>query len=163
MTGEDGAGAVELLGEDEAGEGMSQSKGSKGEQELSPRAATIGPSAGRAHGKNDVLRALIAALREPGGESFGRHLASAAVEENDKGGCSPRTAVDPLEERLFRAEGGSIAGVIGLDSLKISDGETVELVSGREAGSNVGQGQAHYGQDSACQREAKSKERDTTE
>ncbi len=62
MSGEDGAGAVELLGEDEAGEGMSQSKGSKGEQELSPRAGTIGPSAGRAHCKNDVLSALIAAL-----------------------------------------------------------------------------------------------------
>lgn len=149
MTGEDGAGAVELLGEDEAGEGMSQSQGSKREQELSPRAGAFGPSAGRAHGKNDVLRALIAALGEPGGESFGRHLASAAVEQNGKRGRTSRTAVDPLEERLFGAERHSLAGVIYLDSLAVPDGETVKLVPGCETGRNMSQCQPHDPQNSA--------------
>lgn len=139
MSGEDGAGAVELLGEDEAGEGMSQSKGSKGEQELSPRAGTNGPSAGRAHGKNDVLSAVIAALGEPGGEGFRRHRASAAVEQDDKRGHTSRMAVDPLEERLFGAERRSLAGIISLDSPKIPDGETVELISGRGSGRNMSQ------------------------
>lgn len=88
MSGQDGAGTVKLLGEDEAREGVSQGKWSKGEQKLSPGGSAARPSAGRPDGKDDVLSALIAALGEPGGESFRSHLAPTAVEKNHKSRCT---------------------------------------------------------------------------
>lgn len=62
--------AVELLGHDESGEGVSQGESSERQQEAGAGACRLGPAIGGADGEDDVLRAFITAGSEPGGERF---------------------------------------------------------------------------------------------
>ena len=70
MAGEDGCGAVELFGENQASQGVRYRERTKREQQLRAGAGGVGPTVGGSDGKKDVLRALIAARTEPGRESF---------------------------------------------------------------------------------------------
>jgi len=148
MAGEDGAGAVELLGQDQAGEGMSEGEGPEGKEKLGPRPSGFRPPAGRAYRKDDVLGALIAPGPEPGSEGFRRHLAAAVVEENNHRRGSSRPPVHPFEQPVFRAETRGLTGIPGINSLQILAGKTLELLAARGTGSDVGESQAHDRQDS---------------
>jgi len=68
VAGEDGEGAVDLLGEDEAGEVVGQGDEAEGEQEVGAGAGQRGPAVGRADGEDDALRAGIAEADEVFGE-----------------------------------------------------------------------------------------------
>ena len=65
MACQDCTGAVELFGEDEAGEFVGECDGTKRELKSSVGERFGGPAVGWADGEDDVLRALIAAGAKP--------------------------------------------------------------------------------------------------
>ena len=105
VAGEDRACAVELLGEDEAREGVGEGEASEREQQGGAGAGCGRPTVGGADGKDDVLRALVAALAKPRCEGFRGELAAAAVEENRDGRRPGVLPVEPLEKGIFSPEG----------------------------------------------------------
>jgi GNAT superfamily N-acetyltransferase len=104
MSSQNCTGAVELLGEDQAGEGVGQGEGSERQEKLGAAPGLVAPAVGRADGKHDLLRTLVTALPNPRGEGLGSHLAAAAVEQNGKRGCSALFAVEPGKQVLLRPE-----------------------------------------------------------
>ncbi len=97
--------AVELLGEDEARESVSEREGPQREKQGGAGAGLFGPAIGRPNGEDYVLRALIATVVEPGGEAFGSELATAAIKKNRDGWRPGALLVEPLEKRGFGFEG----------------------------------------------------------
>ncbi len=150
MACQDCTGAVELFGEDEAGEFVGECDGTKRELEGGVGKGFRGPAVGGADGKDDVLGPLIAAGAEPGGE-LGRAEGSAAAVEQDeqeRGArfAGLRGAGEPGEESCFGGEGFGLRGVVGLEAVEIEAGEGV--VVGFEAGlgrlgADVGEGELH--------------------
>ena len=140
VTRENCACAVELLGHDEAGEGVGESEGSQREKKAGSGSGLIGPAVGRADGEDDVLRAFIAAGAEPGGESLRGELAAAAVEENWNGGVTALLTIKPLDECGFGLE--RFGGAFGKDgaAVQIDGSEGVEGVFGVGARTDVRQG-----------------------
>jgi hypothetical protein len=138
--------AVELLGEDETGEGVGERERAEGEQEGGALAGGVGPSAGGADGEEDVLLALIAALPEPCGEGLGRKLAAAAIEKNNGDGSAAMPAIKPFEERVFSSEGlGLASGELGA-AVEVKRGESLKGVSRSRARTDVGDGELHGGE-----------------
>jgi len=154
MAGEDCAGAVELFGEDQAGEDMREGEGAQGEKEPSTGERSGSPAAGGAYREDDVLDALVAARADPCGEGFGGHGATAAIEQDgDSGGTSP-LPIEPCEEGVFCFECLLLEClVLGAQHigapLKVEDGEGLEGIVRCEAGANVDQGDLHGEEDNA--------------
>ena len=80
MAGEDGEGAVDLLGEDEAGEVVGQGDEAEGEQEVGAGAGQRGPAVSGTDGKDEVLRGGVAVAADECSEVFRGELLAAAVE-----------------------------------------------------------------------------------
>jgi hypothetical protein len=139
VAGEDGGGAVELFGEDEAREGMGEGEGAEGEKQVGAGAGGVGPAVGRTDGEEDVGPAFIAAGAEPGGEGFGSERAAATVGEDGEGAG----AVKGFEERGFGFEDLGLAAGDGGAALEIEGDERVELMFG--AGADVGESPLHGG------------------
>lgn len=97
MAGEDRCGAVELLGEDKAREGMGECERSEREQERGARSRLVRPSVRRADREDNVLNSAFAVRAEPPGEGFRAHLLTAAVEQHKKGWSTPALAIKPHE------------------------------------------------------------------
>ena len=74
VAGEDGEGAVDLFGEDGAGELVGEGDGAEGEDEGGAGAGGGGPAVGGADGEDDGLGAGVAQAAEVGGEVFGGEL-----------------------------------------------------------------------------------------
>ena len=70
MAGEDGEGAVELFGKDDAGEVVGEGDGAEGEKQAGSGASGGGPSVGGADGEDDGLCSGIAEAAEVGGKFF---------------------------------------------------------------------------------------------
>ncbi len=150
---EDCTGAVELFGEDEAGQFVSHCDGTKGEQKGCGFAGGLGPSVGGSDGEDDVLRALVAASAEPVGELSGGERFAAAIEQDgdcgNSGGFAGLLGLgEPGEEGGFGGEGFGLDGVVGGDAVEIEAGEGV--VVGLWAGlggfwTDMGQGELHEG------------------
>ena len=70
MAGEDGEGAVELLGENDAGELVRQGDGAEGEQEIGAGAGLAGPTVGGTDGEDEIPRGGVAVAAEKRGEVF---------------------------------------------------------------------------------------------
>jgi hypothetical protein len=85
VAGEDGEGAVDLLGEDGAGELVGQGDGAEGEDEVGAGAGGGGPAVGGADGEDEGLGAGVAEAAEVGGEVFAGELLAAAVEQDEDG------------------------------------------------------------------------------
>ena len=95
MAGEDGEGAVDLLGQDGTGEFMGQGDVAEGEDKAGACACGGGPAVGGTDGEDDGLRAGVAEAAEVGGEVVGGELLATAVEKNEDGSG---TAADRLRE-----------------------------------------------------------------
>lgn len=107
------------------------------------------PSIRRPDGKYQVLRSLIAADADPGGESLGAHLPAAAVEEDGDRGGSRRQSIETLQQGRLGAERHCLAASISFDPLKILAGETVERIGGGKTRSDMAQREAHGWQNTA--------------
>ncbi len=150
--------AIELFGQDEAGEFVGHGDGAKRECEMSAGFGGGGPAAVRADGEDEVLVALIATLGKPGGEVFRGELAAAGIEEDEEGrGAGELLAllVQPEEEGGFVREGLRLDGLVGLDAVQVEAGEGVEggLFAGFCGfGADVGEGELHPGSVAASRR-----------
>ena len=112
MAGEDGEGAVDLLGEDGAGELMGQGDGAEGKGEAGAGEGGLGPAVGGTDGEDDGLRAGVAEAAEAGGEVWAGELAAAAVEQDEDGGGARGLAIERGEQSGFRGVGVGIAGQV---------------------------------------------------
>ena len=101
---QDCTGAVELFGEDEAGEFVGHCDGAEREQQIGLGPGLFRPSVGGADGEDDVLDALIPAGAEPGGELGGAELAAAAIEQDEDGSGSALAPGQPISEGLLGSE-----------------------------------------------------------
>lgn len=128
VTGEDGEGAVDLFGEDGAGEFVGQGDEAEREDKAGVAAGGVGPSVVGPDGEDYRLRAGVAETAEVSGEVLGGELLAAAVEEDEDRGGAGGLAVEPGEE------GG--LGVVGLGFTGYITGGASEVVRG-EGGCGV--------------------------
>jgi hypothetical protein len=132
MACQDCTGAVELFGEYEASEVVSQGDRAKREQEAGLRLGNgmscRRPAVGGADSEDHVLNALVAAGTEPRGK-FGRGKLTATTIEKDwesgKAGCLAGLfgMGEPGEEGGFRDESLGLTWDVGVDSIYIETGE----------------------------------------
>ena len=123
MSGEDGEGAVELLGEDYAGELMREGDWAEREDEVGAGAGCGGPSVGRTDGEDEALRAGVAKAAKVGGEFLGGELFAATVEEDEDRGGAGGLAVEPGEECGFGVVELGGAGDVAGGAGKVVGGE----------------------------------------
>jgi hypothetical protein len=119
VAGEDGEGAVELLGEDYAGEFVGQGDESEREEEVGSGAGVGGPAVGGADGEDEALGALVAKTADAGGEGLGGKLLAASVEQDGVGAGSTGLLIEPFEEEGFGVEGLGVAGKIAAGALDV--------------------------------------------
>lgn len=139
--------AVELLGEDEPGEGVGEGEGSEREQEAGTRARGVRPSVGGSDGEDDVLSPFVAPDAEPGGKGFGGHLPASTVEQDGDCGGSALLAIEPLEEGIGSLEGFGVAASKDRAAFEIEGGEGIKLVLGGGPGAYVGESEEHREED----------------
>jgi hypothetical protein len=137
--------AVELLGEDQAGQGVGHGEGSEGQQELGAAAGFVAPAVRWAYSTHELLRTLVAALADPGGEGLRGHLAPPAVQQNGDGGCSALLAVEPRQQVLLGTKSFGAAGQKLRAALDVGRSQGGKAVLWREPGcSDMGQDQFHW-------------------
>jgi hypothetical protein len=90
MSGEDGEGAVELLGEHDAGEFVREGHETEGEGEGGVAERFLRPAVGGADGEVEMLDAGVAFPADPGGELLGGEGAAARIEEDELRGSAGR-------------------------------------------------------------------------
>jgi len=126
VAGEDGEGAVDLFGEDGAGEFVGQGDGAEGEDKAGAGAGGGGPSVRGADGEDDGLGAGVAEAAEVSGEFFGGELLAAAVEEDEDASGAGGLASRPIEGGEERGLGGvglGLTGEVARGSREIAGGE----------------------------------------
>lgn len=147
MPGQDGPCAVDLLGEDEAGESMGHGHGAQRKQQARAAARFRRPSIGRANGEDQVLRAFVASRAQPGGESFRIQGAAAAVEQHGDGRRSSSLAREPGEQSFLAAERLRLAARVAGATLEIHLDQHIEMilaaVFGRVASADMSEGDLH--------------------
>src|SRR5215831_5377760 len=84
MTCEDGEGAVDLLGENDAGEFVRHSQRGERNLVLGPGAKVVREAFGVATKKNHFTRAAIAEVAQPAGKLLGGVLLTGGVEKDDR-------------------------------------------------------------------------------
>ena len=85
MAGEDGEGAVELLGEHDAGEFVRERQRRKRNAFGGAARQRLGKTFRRAAQENDFARAAVAAAAQPRGELRGSNALSRVIEQDDGG------------------------------------------------------------------------------
>ena len=110
VAGEDGGGAVDLLGENDAGELVGEGDASEGEEELRLLAGGGGPAVGGTDGEDETLGAVVAETAEAGGELLGGELVATAVEKDAKGADAAGVVFEPMEQGWLGVEELGLAG-----------------------------------------------------
>jgi hypothetical protein len=144
---EDGSGAVDLLGEDDAGELVGEGDEAEREEEVGTVAGCGGPAVGGTDGEDQALCAIVAETAESGGEFFGGELAAAAVEEDGEGADAAGVLVERVEQGSLGIEDLTVAGDVSGDAGDVIGEEAVgwlRLGSGG-AGKDGGEDDLHLG------------------
>ena len=149
MAGEDRAGAVELFGEDEAGDGVGESEGTEGEDGFRAQESVGGPAVGGTDGEGDVLNAVLAMSAKPGGEELRGHDASVAIEQDGEDGGAAAMAVEPGEEGLFCFECFGFGAEEDGAAFEVTGSEDLEGVVCGKAGAHMGERYIHAEEDTA--------------
>lgn len=116
MAGEDGEGAVDLLGQDDACQLVGEGDAAEGEQKVGASASHVGPSVGGADGEDEMLRPGVAKMADGLGELFGGELLTSAIEKDEVDGRPAGLAIDPGEECGFGIEELRLRGDITSDA-----------------------------------------------
>jgi hypothetical protein len=142
MVGEDGKGAVGLLGEDEAGELVGEGDATEGEEEVGAGVGLFAPAVGGPDGEEEALGALVAMAGERLGEVFGGELLAAAVEEDGDGGGATGLGGEEGEEFGLGVEELGVDGVEAGGALEEVGDEGVDGVGfgAGAAGNDGGEG-----------------------
>jgi hypothetical protein len=120
---EDGEGAVDLFGENGAGELMGKRDLAEGENKGCAGSRGHGPSVGGADGEDEGLRAGVAEAADVLGEGFARELLAARVEQDEDGSCAGGLLVEGGEQIGFGGEGLGVAGEVTSGTGKIIGGK----------------------------------------
>jgi len=145
VAGEDGGGAVELFGEDEASDCVGVGEGAEREDEFGAEESVGGPAVGGADGEDDVLDAFLTTGSEPRREEFGGHGLAMAIEEDGDDGGTAAVAVDPGEEGFFGFEGLGFTAKCGGTAFNVAGGEDLKRVARGVCRAEVRQGDVHAG------------------
>lgn len=128
MSSQNGAGAVELFGHDETGEGVRHRHGTKRKQQLGTLACGVRPATGRTDGKERVANAVVAPLSDPRSKCFRGHRPAAAVEQNKRNGEAALLTGHPFKQGVFGLEGGGFALGVRRHPRHIGRRKLVEVV-----------------------------------
>ena len=101
VPGKNGEGAVDLFGDDDAGELVRLSHFSEREEQVGALARLFGPAVGGADGKDDELAACVAFAAQPAGEILRGHLFAVFVEQNEERGGAGPLAFNRVPESVF--------------------------------------------------------------
>ena len=126
MPGQNGAGAVELFGEDDAGEFMGEGDGAEGEEEVGAGAGGGGPAISGADGEEELLDAAVAEGAEVGCEISGGELLAGGVEQDDVERGARGGFIGEGEEGGLGGEEVGVAGVVAGDAGGVVGEEGVE-------------------------------------
>lgn len=110
VSGEDGGGAVELLGEDDAGELVGEGEAAEGEEEVGALVGGGGPAVGGTDGEDEALGSVVAEAADAGSEVLGGELLAAAIEQDAEGADAAGLLVEPGEEGGLGIEDLGVAG-----------------------------------------------------
>jgi hypothetical protein len=110
VAGQDGEGAVDLLGQYDAGKLVRQGHAAKGKEKIGALACGRRPSAGGTDGEHKPLNALIANASDVRSELLGGVLLAAAIQQNGVGGGTTGLTVYPIEECGLGVEDLRVAG-----------------------------------------------------
>ena len=152
MACEDCKCAIDLLGQNQARERVSQGHRPEGEQESGSLAGCVTPSVGWPDGKDDLLRAAVATSSEPFGECLGGERTTAAVEQNGHCRCAALLTINPGEEGSFIPETLALALGMGGGPFQVHGGECVKRILGRRTGADMSQDDVHGEEDIALMR-----------
>jgi len=122
---QDCTGAVELFGENEAGEFVGHGDWAKRQAEVGLGKSWFGPSVGWPDGENEMLGALVAAVSEPVGQIGGGQLFPPGIKQDGQGGNAGVLLAKPGEEGGFRYEGFGLDGTVGGDAFYVKAGKRV--------------------------------------
>jgi hypothetical protein len=112
VSRENGEGAVDLLGEDGAGELVRQGDAAEREEQVGAAPGLGRPAVRRADGEDDCLRVRVAEGAEVLGEVFAGELLAAAVEQDELGCRAAGLTIEPGLQGGFGGEELRFAGVI---------------------------------------------------
>lgn len=143
VSGEDRASAVELLGEDQAGQGVGEGEGAERQQDFGARECSGRPAAGGTDGEDDVLHAVLTVCPQPSSEEFGGHGAAAAIQQDGHGRRSRVLAFEPGEEGVLGLERLLFAAQEDRAPLQILRGEGLKRVVGGKTGADVRECNVH--------------------
>jgi hypothetical protein len=126
MAGEDGEGAIELFGEEDAGEFVRH--GESGERKLHVRLATevVGKTFGVAAEEDEFAGAAVAEVTEPASELRGGELLAGGVEEDERGGG--------VDLEIAECGGRGVAELSGVDGAVVADAEEIVVEKGADFG-----------------------------
>ena len=140
VVGEDGEGAVELLGEDYPGEFVGECHGAQGEQQsfsgigCGCGAGLRRPAVGGTDGEDEILGSLVAEAADPLGEVFGGERLAPGVEQDDRGRGAGAHGGYGLGKGGFGAEGFGFDWGVLLEAFEIESGEGLEGAGGCACG-----------------------------
>jgi len=104
MARENGQGAVDLFGEDGAGQLVGQRDGSQREHRGCTSAGGVRPSIGRANGEDQRLCTAIAQATDLRGELLAGQLPASAVEQDQIRRSARGLAIQPSQQRSLRIQ-----------------------------------------------------------
>jgi hypothetical protein len=104
VSGENGQGAVYLLGQNNTGELMRQSHATKGKKQVGTLACGRRPPIRRSDGKHQPLNTLVADAAEVRGELIRAVLLAAAIHQNRIRRSATGLAIQPIEQGRFGVE-----------------------------------------------------------
>jgi len=124
MAGEDGEGAVELLGEDDAGEFVRH--GERGERKFHVRliAEVVRKTFGVPAEENNFLGAAVAEVTEPASKLRGGELFAGGVEEDEGGGG--------VDFEIAERGGRGVAELSGIHGAIVADAEEIVVEKGAD-------------------------------
>ena len=110
MSGEDGQGAVDLFGEDDASELVWQRDAAQRKKQVRALTGICGPAIRRADRENETLRPSIAQPAKLLSELFGREQLASTVEQNDMSRSAAWLTVERIKEGRLRLKELRVAG-----------------------------------------------------
>jgi len=126
MAGEDGKGAVELLGKDDAGEFVRHGESRKRKFHVRLGAEVFGKTFGVAAEENELAGAAVAEVAEPASKLRGRELLAGSVEK-DEGGCG-------VELEVAEGGGRSVAKLGSVNGAIVADAKEIVVEQGADFG-----------------------------
>jgi hypothetical protein len=96
--------AVELLGQDQTGQGMGHGQGAERQQKLRSLSGLVAPAIRRPDGEHNLADSLIAVNPDPRSKGLRSHRTAAAIEQHRHRRGPPFAAIEPGKQIAFAAE-----------------------------------------------------------